>query len=174
MFEDVRAVVFCIALSDYDQMWAQGNGTLCNKMLVSRDLFEGLARHPSFSDTPFVLLLNKYDAFEEKIGQIPLTSCEWFAEFNPLKANNKNEALAQQAYYFVAMKFKDLYYSISKKKLFVWQTKARERGSVDESFKYVREVLRWEDEKESQMYPYGPDESFYSTEMSSSPYIRQE
>ncbi|XP_020105173.1 extra-large guanine nucleotide-binding protein 3-like isoform X2 [Ananas comosus] len=173
MFEDIRAVIFCVSLSDYDQMWPRDSGDLCNKMILSKELFENIVNHPSFQDTPFVLLLNKYDTFEEKIDKIPLTVCEWFSDFSPVKPHHTNQSLASHAYYFIAVKFKDLYASLCDRKLFVFQMKALERSTIDDSFKYIREVLKWDDMKDDNVFAV-LDESFYTTDATYSNYLRQD
>ncbi|CAL4941065.1 unnamed protein product [Urochloa decumbens] len=167
MLQEVRAIIFCISLADYDQMWVQGSGELSNKMISSRDMFEDVISHPSFEDTTCVLLLNKYDSFEAKVNRVPLTVCDWFADFSPVKPHHTHQSLASHAYYYIALKFKDLYSSISDRKLFVFQTKALERKTVDDAFRYIREVLRWDDVKNSDAFG-SVEDSLCSMDMSSS------
>ncbi|KAH7331781.1 hypothetical protein KP509_20G050200 [Ceratopteris richardii] len=169
MFEDVRAVIFCVALDEYDRMWTDGNQELQNKMLLSRDLFQCILEHPCFRDTPFVLLLNKYDSFEDKIQNVPLRVCEWFADFDPVRASTFTaQSLAQQAYTYIAHKFKKHFESINNtgRKLYTFQLKARERSTVSAAFQYVKEILKWEENKASTLWNVH-DESMYTSDMSS-------
>ncbi|VFQ82105.1 unnamed protein product [Cuscuta campestris] len=158
MLEDLTVVVLCVALSDYDEVWSLGQGPPENKMLVTRDLLGSLVRHSSFKNTRSVLVLNKYDVFEDKISKVPLTVCGWFKEFRPLKSSGGNQSLANEAYHYVAHKFKEWYSSITGRKLYVWLSRARERSSVDEVFRYVNEVVKWEVGKD-RMCSMGDDNS---------------
>ncbi|KAH0462490.1 hypothetical protein IEQ34_010065 [Dendrobium chrysotoxum] len=111
MFEDVRSVIFCVALSVYDLYGAHAPGSnkpLMSRMLQSMDCLRLQSGNHAF-ETPFVLVLNKYDIFEEKISKSPLVFCECFSGFS-LRTNHNNQSLAQLACYYMAMKLTDFYF----------------------------------------------------------------
>ncbi|KAK2981013.1 hypothetical protein RJ640_012172 [Escallonia rubra] len=175
MFEDVRIVIFCVSLSDYDQFAVDGDGTLENKMILSRKFFESIVTHPTYDQLDFLLVLTKFDLFEEKIEQIPLTQCEWFDDFHPLMSRhrssnsnsnsiNNSPSLSQLAFHYIAVKFKRLFSSLTARKLYVSLVKGLEPDSVDEALKYAREILKWDEESANfSLSEY----SMYSTEASS-------
>ncbi|XP_050205371.1 extra-large guanine nucleotide-binding protein 1 [Mercurialis annua] len=174
MFEDVGMVIFCVSLSDYDQYAIDGNGCSTNKMLLSMRFFESIITHPAFEQMDFLLILNKFDLFEEKVERVPLTRCEWFDDFHPMVSrhrSNKNSnsinsspSLGQLGFHYIAVKFKRLYASLTGKKLYVSMVKGLEPDSVDASLKYAREILKWDEERPNfSLSEY----SFYSTEASS-------
>lgn len=175
MFEDVGIVIFCVALSDYDQYSLDANGSMVNRMLLSRKLFESIVTHPTFEHMDFLLILNKFDQFEEKVEHVPLTHCPWFDDFKPVVSRhrsnsnsssiNHNPTLGQQGFHHVAVKFKRLFSSLTGRKLYATLVKGLEPASVDAALKYAREILKWDEEKINfSLSEY----SFYSTEASSS------
>lgn len=175
MFEDVGMVIFCVSLSDYDQFSADGNGSFTNKMLLSRTFFESIVTHPTFEQMDFLLILNKFDLFEEKVERVPLNQCVWFDDFHPVitrhrsnsntSSNNINSSpsLGHLASYYIAAKFKRLYSSLTGKKLYASVVKGLQPDSVDTALKYSREILKWDEERANFSFDY----SVYSTEASS-------
>lgn len=69
-FEGITAVLFVLALSEYDQVLFEDSRV--NRMHESIMLFETLINSRWFRDTPFILFLNKIDLFEEKVKREPI------------------------------------------------------------------------------------------------------
>ena len=175
MFDDVRLVIFCVAANDYDEYYEDANGTIVNKMIESRQLFESIALHPTFEQMDFLLLLTKFDLLEQKINSSPLTSCDWFDDFTPLISRNllndssrstrssqTSATLAQMAAHYMATKFKRLFGSLTGRKLYVSYVNALDQESVRSAIRYGREIIKWEEEKPV----FGASESVYSEEPS--------
>ncbi|XP_015276890.1 PREDICTED: guanine nucleotide-binding protein G(o) subunit alpha isoform X4 [Gekko japonicus] len=72
-FEDVTAIIFCVALSGYDQVLHEDETT--NRMHESLKLFDSICNNKWFLGTSIILFLNKKDIFEEKIKKSSLTIC---------------------------------------------------------------------------------------------------
>merc|ERR1719245_1128058 len=72
-FEDVTAIIFCVAMSEYDQVLHEDETT--NRMQESLKLFDSICNNKWFGDTSIILFLNKKDLFEEKILRSTLQIC---------------------------------------------------------------------------------------------------
>jgi len=72
-FENVSAVIFCVAMSEYDLKLME-DGTI-NRMHESLKLFKEICNLPDFQQSVMILFLNKRDLFEEKIARVPLSVC---------------------------------------------------------------------------------------------------
>ncbi|ERE80597.1 guanine nucleotide binding protein alpha O [Cricetulus griseus] len=93
-FEDVTAIIFCVALSGYDQVLHEDETT--NRMHESLKLFDSICNNKWFTDTSIILFLNKKDIFEEKITKSPLTIC--FPEYTGPSAFTEAVAHIQGQY----------------------------------------------------------------------------
>ncbi|KAG8855595.1 Guanine nucleotide-binding protein alpha-2 subunit [Tulasnella sp. 330] len=69
-FEDVTSIIFCVALSEYDQVLLE-EGTQ-NRMDESLVLFESVINSRWFQRTSMILFLNKTDVFKDKLLKSPM------------------------------------------------------------------------------------------------------
>lgn len=69
-FDNVTLIIFCVALSEYDQVLLEENNQ--NRMAESLVLFESVINSQWFARTSVVLFLNKIDVFTEKLPYSPL------------------------------------------------------------------------------------------------------
>jgi len=72
-FENVTAVLFVAAISEYDQVLYEDENT--NRMVEALNLFEEICNSRWFRDTSMILFLNKRDLFAEKIKKVSLSVC---------------------------------------------------------------------------------------------------
>jgi len=101
-FDDVTAVIFVAALSEYDQMLFEDGKT--NRMTEAIQLFSDICNNQFFVKSSMLLFLNKKDLFENKIKTKHIGDVSDFADFT--------EKLGSPNYYNVACeyflkKFKD-------------------------------------------------------------------
>ncbi|KIK51297.1 hypothetical protein GYMLUDRAFT_50668 [Collybiopsis luxurians FD-317 M1] len=85
-FENVTSIIFCTALSDYDQVLLEDLSH--NRMMENLMLFESLVNSRWFYDTSIILLLSKVDKFKEKLCRVPLE--RYFPEY--MGGNDINKA----------------------------------------------------------------------------------
>jgi len=69
-FENVTSIIFCVALSEYDQVLLEENNQ--NRMMESLVLFDSVVNSRWFMRTSIILFLNKVDLFRAKLGRSPL------------------------------------------------------------------------------------------------------
>jgi len=70
-FDNVTAVIFVAAISEYDQVCFEDEHT--NRIDEALKLFGEVANSEYFKDTSIILFLNKRDKFDIKLKKVPLT-----------------------------------------------------------------------------------------------------
>ena len=78
-FDDVTAVIFVAAISEYDQVLFED--ATANRMTEAVELFEEICNNQYFTSSSMILFLNKRDLFEEKIQTVDIASMPQFADF---------------------------------------------------------------------------------------------
>ncbi|KAK3869847.1 hypothetical protein Pcinc_024875 [Petrolisthes cinctipes] len=128
-FEDVTAIIFCVAMSEYDQVLHEDETT--NRMQESLKLFDSICNNKWFTETSIILFLNKKDLFEDKITKSPLTIC--FPEYSG--AQDFGEAAA-----YIQAQFEAKNKSTSKE-IYCHMTCATDTGNIEFVFDAVTDVI---------------------------------
>ncbi|KAG1788681.1 heterotrimeric G protein alpha subunit [Suillus plorans] len=76
-FESVTSIIFCTALSEYDQVLLEEKNQ--NRMQESLILFESVINSRWFLRTSIILFLNKIDVFKNKLPKVPIE--KYFPEY---------------------------------------------------------------------------------------------
>jgi guanine nucleotide-binding protein G(i) subunit alpha len=87
-FENVTSIIFCVALSEYDQVLLEESSQVStytlvshaytysqvaqNRMMESLVLFDSVVNSRWFMRTSIILFLNKVDLFKQKLARSPL------------------------------------------------------------------------------------------------------
>ncbi|KAM3084943.1 Guanine nucleotide-binding protein alpha-2 subunit [Clarireedia jacksonii] len=71
-FENVTSIIFCVALSEYDQVLLEESNQ--NRMMESLVLFDSVVNSRWFMRTSIILFLNKVDLFKQKLTRSPLAN----------------------------------------------------------------------------------------------------
>jgi GTPase SAR1 family protein len=102
-FEDVSAIIYMCAISEYDQKLFEDLET--NRLTEAFTLFESVLRMQWFKKTTIILFLNKSDLFEQKyhVDHVPLNASGCFPDAPNDKTFNTKVALA-----WIGNRFKDI------------------------------------------------------------------
>ncbi|CAL8095904.1 unnamed protein product [Calicophoron daubneyi] len=129
-FEGVTAILFIVAMSEYDLKLAEDQTT--NRMHESLRLFESICNSQWFLETSVILFLNKKDLFTEKIKSSPLTIC--FPEYTG------NQTFEETSVY-IQGKFEELNKRKGTKTIYTHFTCATDTNNIQVVFDAVIDVI---------------------------------
>jgi len=129
-FDNVTAVLFVVALSEYDQVLMEDEDV--NRMTEALKLFGQICNSKHFALTNMVLFLNKRDLFSEKIKKSPITVA--FPEY--AGSREYKECLE-----YISDQFEDLNKNKNSKKIYTHVTCATDKNNVHAVFDAVKDIV---------------------------------
>eukprot|EP01121_Diplochlamys_sp_Union-15-3_P001965 TRINITY_DN1168_c0_g1_i3.p1 TRINITY_DN1168_c0_g1~~TRINITY_DN1168_c0_g1_i3.p1 ORF type:complete len:351 (+),score=59.05 TRINITY_DN1168_c0_g1_i3:75-1127(+) len=129
-FEDVTAIIFCVALSEYDlKLYEDEN---INRMHESLKLFDEICNSKWFMKVSIILFFNKSDIFKEKIKKVDLKVC--FSDYDGgLSYDNASR--------FILDKFTDLNQNPDLKQIYSHITCATDTQNIKFVFNSVKDII---------------------------------
>lgn len=127
-FDNVTAIIFCVALSEYDQTLLESPTK--NRLEESLNLFESVVNSMWFRRTAVILCLNKIDVFIEKLPHSPME--KYFPDY--VGGANVNKAVK-----YILWRFKQL--NRANLNLVPYVTQATDTNNIKLAFAIVRETI---------------------------------
>jgi len=93
-FENVTAIIFLVAISEYDQSLYEDESV--NRMQEALALFDSIANSRWFVRTSIILFLNKIDLFKEKLTRSPISN--FFPDYSGGDSYDAGSAYFQQRF----------------------------------------------------------------------------
>jgi len=128
-FQDVTAVIFCVAMSEYDLKLYEDETT--NRMHEALKLFKDICNTKWFADTAIILFLNKKDLFMKKIARVSLSVC--FPTYSG--TNTYDEAIQYIEDQFLAQN------ENPRKLIYTHKTCATDTENITVVFKAVQDII---------------------------------
>ena len=138
-FDSVDAVLFIVAMSEYDQTLEEDH--TINRMAESLNLFERISTMRWFAKAGMILFLNKKDVFEKKIKHSPLTAC--FSHYEG--SSDKEEAAT-----FISTEFEK--HTPEERKVYHHYTCAKDPSNINFVFDAVMDVVFCSNLRENGLY----------------------
>lgn len=140
-FEGVDAVVFVVALSEYDQNLAESKRV--NRMMEALDLFESVVKNRAFHETSIMLFLNKKDIFAEKVLYSDIGAVAHFSDYD-----GTAEDFDEGVLYFI-QKFQDRLVDYELNEAFIHVTCATNTTNMEFVLDSLKTIMMAENIRES-------------------------
>ncbi|KAH7726204.1 small G-protein GPA3 [Aphelenchoides avenae] len=138
-FDDVNAIIFVAAVSEYDQKIREDDRT--NRLMEALELFDSIINSSYFTNASLILFLNKKDLFAEKIKRVSLS-----VTFPSYKGGlDYNEGME-----FIKRQFVRLCRS-KQQKIYIHETCATDTNQVQHVFNSVIDTIIQENLKDTGM-----------------------
>lgn len=128
-FENVTAVLFVAAISEYDQVLYEDENT--NRMVEALNLFEEICNSRWFRETSMILFLNKRDLFGDKLKKVPLS--KYFPDYT---GDNSFESASE----FLQEQFESKNRN-PEKQIYTHITCATDTGNIAAVFNAVKDII---------------------------------
>lgn len=134
LFDEVNAIIFLAALSEYDQTWSKEEEDGMNRLELSLQLFRETLNYPGFSKTSIILFLNKTDVLQKKIARSDLA--KYFPDYTGPRGD------ARGATDYIRNRF--VTFAKNRDNFFPHETCATDTNKTRFVFAAVRESILWD------------------------------